>query len=525
MSIIQNYIDQGFSIIPLKAKSKQPKHTKWNITQFTESDFSEGDNIGVKLGEPSGGILDTDIDNPKLLKIAGNFLLKTGMIFGHESNPDSHHIYKCADKWKTKQFAFEGKMYAEIRGSGSYTVFPDSIHEGTGEVITFSSIGKPSLVTYSDLEKSVALMCAAGLLAEVWIEGSRHYTTMDLAGVLAKHGISLEDCESLIEAVCDLSGDEDLMGRLKAVNDTYDKLHGDYAVTGIPSLEQKIGTDRCKTLLKWLNITNAASSQATNNADDSRLTELKDQTKFSDMECSVRFAAQAGADIAYLKEKNGWLLYDGAIWAQAHDEEIQAKVGVFLRNELAEEVKQNGIYKAIKSDAKSLQSRAKFQNISALAKAELMVSINDYDTDGFLLNVQNGTIDLKTGKLSSHNPSHKLTMVSPVVYDAKAICPKWIKFIDEAMEGDKEMTAYLKIMTGYFLTGSTQEQKLFMAYGKGGNGKSLFVNIIQKLLGEHYSKEMDINSLMVKKHEPIREDLARLKGIRFVSARESTVGQ
>ena len=92
------------------------------------------------------------------------------------------------------------------------------------------------------------------------------------------------------------------------------------------------------------------------------------------------------------------------------------------------------------------------------------------------------------------------------------------------MDGNSEMIAFLQTAVGYSLTGLSSEQCLFLLHGNGANGKSTFVNTIRVLLGD-YSKQTPVETLMVKRAGGASNDLARLRGVRFVSAVEAEAGQ
>jgi putative DNA primase/helicase len=95
-----------------------------------------------------------------------------------------------------------------------------------------------------------------------------------------------------------------------------------------------------------------------------------------------------------------------------------------------------------------------------------------------------------------------------------------LKFINEIMDNDKELVDYLQKIVGYSLTGNTTEQKFFFLHGFGANGKSVFIETISNLLGD-YSMQTPVSTLMTKATGAINNDVARLKGARFVAATET----
>jgi putative DNA primase/helicase len=83
---------------------------------------------------------------------------------------------------------------------------------------------------------------------------------------------------------------------------------------------------------------------------------------------------------------------------------------------------------------------------------------------------------------------------------------------------------FVQRAVGYSLTGSTNEQCLFILYGSGANGKSTFLNTISAMLGD-YARQTPTDTLLVKRGDGISNDVARLHGARFVSAMEVDNGR
>ena len=148
-----------------------------------------------------------------------------------------------------------------------------------------------------------------------------------------------------------------------------------------------------------------------------------------------------------------------------------------------------------------------------------------FDRDPYLVNVQNGTIDLRTGKLRSHEPDDWCAKMAPVKYDPNAAAPLWEKLIDEFCVGDRELVAYLQAALGYAMTGLTAAQVLFVLFGQGANGKSTLVEIVQSILGtaaSGYAGTIRSEVLLKSLHGTDRHptEIADLVGKRFVAVHE-----
>src|SRR2546425_1193726 len=117
---------------------------------------------------------------------------------------------------------------------------------------------------------------------------------------------------------------------------------------------------------------------------------------------------------------------------------------------------------------------------SALAKPP-----SAFDRDPWLLNVQTGTVDLRSGELHPHRREDLLTKLAPVVHDPVARCPRWERFLLEIMDGDETLVRYLQRVVGYTLSGDIRHHAFFLLYGTGANGKSTFLETLRALLGDY----------------------------------------
>ena len=94
----------------------------------------------------------------------------------------------------------------------------------------------------------------------------------------------------------------------------------------------------------------------------------------------------------------------------------------------------------------------------------------------------------------------------------------------DIFESDQDLISYVQRAIGYSLTGSTSEQCLFILIGDGANGKSTFVNVISKLLGD-YSKAAASQTLVAKCSTSVGDDLVDLVGARLIPVSETEEGE
>lgn len=244
--------------------------------------------------------------------------------------------------------------------------------------------------------------------------------------------------------------------------------------------------------------------------DETDQDEVGSPSNATDLGNADLFADQWGGLVRFVPER-GWMIYDHRRWAI----DSQRQVMVLAM----------GVAKGIADPdwrAKS-QARGKLNAMLKLAETLLPASMSDFDNDPWLFNCTNGTLDLRTGELQPHHPSHRLTRLAPVKYDPDASSAQWEQFVSEVMSEDQEVIDYLQRAVGYSLTGITNEQCLFFCLGRGRNGKSVFIEAVQAMMGE-YGLNSTTKTVM-KNSGAIPNNVARLAGARFVALNETGEGQ
>lgn len=146
-----------------------------------------------------------------------------------------------------------------------------------------------------------------------------------------------------------------------------------------------------------------------------------------------------------------------------------------------------------------------------------------FDQKPALFNCQNGTVNLDTGTLQPHDPSDFLTIMSGIRYDPTAKSDRWIRFIREVTQEDRDKAAYLQKALGYGLTGEALEECFFILYGPTTrNGKGTLMETYMKLQGG-YGRTARTETITQRQHtngSGPSEDLARLAGARAVNISE-----
>lgn len=111
------------------------------------------------------------------------------------------------------------------------------------------------------------------------------------------------------------------------------------------------------------------------------------------------------------------------------------------------------------------------------------VSTTTFDRNP-VLTFQNGTLEIETGNFRDFSPSDLCSIIMDYDYNPDATCPTWVKFINDITYDDPIREENLQFIAGYVLFPSCIHQKIFVLLGSGGNGKSVYLEIIQKLFGD-----------------------------------------
>lgn len=271
----------------------------------------------------------------------------------------------------------------------------------------------------------------------------------------------------------------------------------------------------------------------------------------TDLWNAEQLIADYGLDMRYVSEKRDWITWEESRWQSNAARVARFAMEVTRRmmsdalakmkaaaEALAEASASNDPEakdraKRAADDARrdldwaaTSQSAVRLRAMLDVAKdfKSVRVSVDELDADPMLLNVQSGTVDLRTGKQRRHRRTDLLTKICPVVYDAEARSPLWEKTLRDAL-GDNETVTYFQRSAGYSCTGLTDEEKLFVPHGPAAGGKSTLMQAIIATLGD-YARTSDFETFLIQKHAGgPKNDVARLAGARFVVSIEVDQGK
>lgn len=250
--------------------------------------------------------------------------------------------------------------------------------------------------------------------------------------------------------------------------------------------------------------------------------------RFTDLGNARRFAARYRGHLRYCEKWARWFVWDGMRWREDEKLEVYNLGTALIRSlyGLARKITNQEEREAFLAHLIKSESWRAITAMINLAKADPAVAIrpSDLDSDPWLLTVRNGTIDLRTGQLRPHSQQDLITKLAPAVFEPGATCPNWLEFLYMVMNRRSNLIAFLQHAFGCCLTGITSDKAMFIMYGAGGdNGKSTMVDIIQRVLGD-YATRTPVETFLKKKEGAIPNDVAKLKGARFVWASENERG-
>lgn len=255
---------------------------------------------------------------------------------------------------------------------------------------------------------------------------------------------------------------------------------------------------------------------------------LPNPFNMTDLGNARRLVDRHGMEIRYCHKWSSWLVWDGRRWARDESGEVERRAKDTVASIYAEAAQEGDKERraAIVSHAMRSESEARIRAMIALAKSEPGVSVQvEYlDKDAWLLTLENGTLELLTGTLRPHRPEDLITKLAPVAYDPAAPCPTWDAFLSRIMADRADLVEFVQRAVGYSLTADTSEQVLFFLFGVGANGKSTFLETIRTMLGD-YALQMPADTLMARNDRSQTNDVARLRGSRFVAASEAEEGR
>jgi hypothetical protein len=257
LAAAQAYLERGWRPIPVPRGSKGPILNGWQHLRLTAEElpkhFDDGQNVGILNGEPSGDLVDIDLDRVEAVRLGAEILPTTGCIFGRDGKARSHYLYRASGV-KTRPYRdLDGSTLVELRSSGSQTIVPPSVADG--KLRAWDRDGEPANVDPDELLARTSRLAAACILARHWPgQGARHDASLALAGGLLRAGWSEDDVAAFVLAVARAAGDEEVRDRVKSIATTARRLDGGATASGWPKLAELIGEAVVRKARDWLGV-------------------------------------------------------------------------------------------------------------------------------------------------------------------------------------------------------------------------------------------------------------------------------
>jgi len=248
-----------------------------------------------------------------------------------------------------------------------------------------------------------------------------------------------------------------------------------------------------------------------------------DPTQYTHAGNADWFIRLHGQNVRYVRDWKCWMIWNGKIWEYFESDEITQLVVELTRemNRQADYITDSTAANLLRKHAKATQSLANMLATIKTAKNDpkIQAKPDDFDSNKYLINYANGTLNLKSGQIQPYNRDDLMTKCSRIPFIQQPI-PVFLKFLDEIFEGKQEIIKYIQTLFGMCMTGDVSQEQLFIFWGStANNGKGTLVEAISYILDE-YRVALPVSSLAAHTRSAIPNDIAMLKGARLCTVNE-----
>ncbi len=493
------YARRGWSVLPCRPGRKEPLSPHGCRDATTDTDTIRGwwrcwptANVGIATGRASG-LLVLDVDGTE-----GEDSL-AALVADHGAMPHTvealtpgggRHIYFRYPSGRPVRCATRlgGWPGLDVRADGGYVIAPPSGHP-SGRCYVWEVSSEPDTTTLAEPPAWLLALAAGkadlfphnghrtGPIPGAITEGLRNNTLTSLAGSLRRRGLS----EGVIERA------------LLAVN-------ASQCAPPLPAAEVKRIS---RSVGRYPAPAPGEGELSRDYAHAAELARL-----FMDR---YRWSVHRGS----------WMAYDGGVWRPVPEEAVAKQASDALRREYAALLAAATDKAAVLDLTKKVAEACTYARVTgglAFLKGwgGVLTLAEEWDRDTWLLNVRNGTIDLRTCTLRPHDPRDLLTKQAPVEFDPRAEVAggKWEAHITKFLP-DANVRRQVQRDLGGALPGAVLDEALPIWWGTGGNGKTTTVRTILRLLGD-YACRAAPELLVQSKYDRHPTEIADLCGKRLV---------
>jgi putative DNA primase/helicase len=493
------YRRRGWSPIPIKERSKEPNLLELRPYLSRKATKEELDTwawsgVGIVTGELSG-VLVLDVDGPE-----GEAELRK---HGHPVTPmvrtasGGLHLYFKHPEHLVRT-GIRVAPGLDVKASGGYVVAPPSVgpngkrYEWIVSPKDADLAAPPEwLMRLLDRQRSKA---PAGPVGERIPSGQRNKVLASIAGTMRRRGM----------------GEAEILAALQVANEQ--------------RCEPPLETEEVAKITASVARYEPAGDVVHVSFNGHGSPQPPAGFNLTDLGNAERFIARHGEDVRYCYPWSRWLVWTGARWERDEAGKVYRLAkdtvrGIYQEAATAEDEDRR---KALAKHAARSEAEAKIKAMLELSKSEVPISPAELDAEPWLLNVPNGTIDLRTGELRAHRREDLITKMAGATYDPAAEAPAWAATLARVLPSE-ELRSFFKKLAGYAFSGDVSEHILAVLYGTGANGKSTILNALLAAAGD-YGMQAAPDLLVAKKGSHPTE-VADLFGMRLVASIEVEDGR